>query len=334
MTRTESLSARQKAAVMLMALGPEASAEVIRHLDEAEVEALTREVAQLDEVQDFQREAAIAEFCNQATTAALPRGGMGSARSVLVKAFGNERANQVVQKVAHAIEDEPFAFLRKADPARVAGLLKDENPQAVALVLSRMPVQNAANILSHFEPEVRVDVATRIATLEPTTAETISTLETFLHEKYGPQLERELIQAGGPQRLVELLSKVDINTERLIVEALEEQKPELAERVKSMLFTFDDIVQLDDRAVQAVVKEIDVRELATALKGTRADVQVKIFHCMSERAVTMIKEDMEFMGPTRLKTIEEAQKRIVSIIRRLEEAGEIQIGRGEEDVVV
>lgn len=333
MNRSETLNSRQKAAVMLMALGPEASAEVIRHLDEAEIEALTREVAQLDQIQEHEKEAAIAEFCRQAGAPSLPRGGMGSARTVLTKAFGTQKANEVVDRVTTAIEDEPFLFLRKADPSRAAALLKDENPQAVALALAQMPVQSAASILSHFDPDVRVDVATRIATLETTTQEAIRTVETYLEDKYGPVLEREIVQAGGPQRLVELLNRVDLATERLIVEALEHQKPELAEQVKGMLFTFDDIILLDDRALQAVVKEIDVRELSTALKGTREEIQDKVFRCMSERAVTMIKEDMEFMGPTRLKTIEEAQKRIVGIIRRLEEAGEIHLGRGREDMV-
>lgn len=332
--RHETLSAKQKAAVMLMALGPEASAEVIRHLDEDEIEALTLEVAQLDRVQDSQRDAAIAEFCRQADVQPIHRGGMGSARTVLTKAFGTARADDLVQKVTTAIEDEPFGFLRKADPSRVASALKEENPQAIALALSQMPVQAAAAILSHFDPDFRVDVATRIATLESVTPETLKAVEEHFESEFGALLQREAIQAGGPQRLVELLSRVDLATERMIVEALEGQKPELAEQVKSMLFTFDDIVQLDDRAVQAVVKEIDIRELATALKGTKAAVQDKIFHCMSERAVTMIKEDMEFMGPTRLKTIEEAQKRIVGIIRRLEEVGEIQLGRGGEDVIV
>ncbi len=332
--RHETLSAKQKAAVMLMALGPEASAEVIRHLDEDEVEALTLEVAQLDLVQDSQRDAAIAEFCRQANAQPMHRGGMGSARTVLTKAFGTARADDVVQRVTTTIEDEPFGFLRKSDPSRVASALKEENPQAIALALSQMPVQAAAAILSHFDPDFRVDVATRIATLESVTPETLKAVEDHFECEFGALLQRESIQAGGPQRLVELLSRVDLATERMIVEALEGQKPELAEQVKSMLFTFDDIVQLDDRAVQAVVKEIDIRELATALKGTKAIVQDKIFHCMSERAVTMIKEDMEFMGPTRLKTIEEAQKRIVGIIRRLEEVGEIQLGRGGEDVVV
>lgn len=334
MTRSESLNPMQKAAVMLMALGPEASAEVIRHLDESEVEALTREVAQLDKVSEQEREAAISEFCRQAGAPSLPRGGMGTARTVLSKAFGPDKANQVVEKVATAIEDEPFAFLRHADPARVAALVKEENPQAVALALAQMPVQAAAAVLSHFDPDFRVDVATRIATLETTTQDAIHVVESYFEDKFGALLEREVIQAGGPQRLVELLNRVDLATERLIVEALEHQKPELAEQVKSMLFTFDDIVQLDDRALQAVVKEIDVRELSTALKGTRQEIQDKIFRCMSERAVTMIKEDMEFMGPTRLKSIEEAQKRIVGIIRRLEEAGEITLGRGREDFVV
>jgi len=334
MNHGEALNARQKAAVMLMALGPEASAEVIRHLDEAEVEALTREVAQLDKIQDYERDAAIEEFCRQAGAPSLPRGGMGSARTVLTKAFGQDKANEVVEKVSTAIEDEPFAFLRKAEPSRVAGLLKDENPQAVALALAQMPVPAAAAILSHFDTDFRVDVATRIATLETTSAEAITTVEKYLEDRHGAMLQREIVQAGGPQRLVELLNRVDLATERMIVEALEHQKPELAEQVKGMLFTFDDIIQLDDRALQAVVKEIDVRELSTALKGTRAEIQDKIFRTMSERAVTMIKEDMEFMGPTRLKTIEEAQKRIVGIIRRLEEAGEIQLGRGREDVVV
>jgi flagellar motor switch protein FliG len=229
----------------------------------------------------------------------------------------------------------PFEFLKKADPAQVYSFIQDEHPQTIALILSYMPVNSAAQVLTKLPGELRAEVAGRIAQMDQTPPEVIRRVEQVLEKKLSSVLSQEMTQAGGPKALVDLLNRVDRSTERLIIDTLSESNPELAEQVKNLMFVFEDIVQLDDRAIQAVLKEVDMKELATALKGVNADVGQKIFKNMSERAVGMLKEDMEFMGPVRLRVVEEAQQKIVSVIRRLEEAGEITVGRGgEEDVLV
>jgi len=203
------------------------------------------------------------------------------------------------------------------------------------MILSYMPLNNAAMILGKLTAELRAEVAMRIAMMEQTPPEVIRRVEQVLEKKVSSVLSQEMTQAGGPKALVDLLNRVDRSTERGILESLSQNNPELSDIVKNMMFVFEDIVQLDDRAIQSIMKEVDMKELATALKGVNTEVQQKIFKNMSERAVSMLKEDMEFMGPVRMRVVEEAQQKVVSIIRRLEEAGEIVIGRtGEEDILV
>jgi len=336
MRKTESLSSRQKAAVMLMCLGPDSSANVIRHLEEQEVEALTLEVARLDRVSPEQREAVINEFHELAVAQDfIAEGGVERAKRLLEEAYGMGKADDMIRKVVQAMQVVPFEFLKKADPAQVFSFIQDEHPQTIALILSYMPVNSAAQVLSMLPSELRGDVAGRIAQMDQTPPEVIRRVEQVLEKKLSSVLSQEMTQAGGPKALVDLLNRVDRSTERLIIDSLSESNPELAEQVKNLMFVFEDIVQLDDRAIQAVLKEVDMKEIATALKGVNADVGQKIFKNMSERAVGMLKEDMEFMGPVRLRVVEEAQQKIVSVIRRLEEAGEITVGRGgEEDILV
>ncbi len=336
MRKTETLSSRQKAAVMLMCLGPDSSANVIRHLEEDQVEALTLEVARLDRVSPEQREAVITEFHELAVAQDfIAEGGVERAKRLLEEAYGSSKADEMLRKVVTAMQVVPFDFLKKADPAQVFSFIQDEHPQTIALILSYMPVNSAAQILSMLPSELRGDVAGRIAQMDQTPPEVIRRVEQVLEKKLSTVLSQEMTQAGGPKALVDLLNRVDRTTERLIIDSLSESNPELAEQVKNLMFVFEDIVQLDDRAIQAVLKEVDMKEIATALKGVNADVGQKIFKNMSERAVGMLKEDMEFMGPVRLRVVEEAQQKIVSVIRRLEEAGEITVGRGgEEDILV
>jgi flagellar motor switch protein FliG len=229
----------------------------------------------------------------------------------------------------------PFEFLKKADPSQVLSFIQDEHPQTIALILAYMPVNNAAMILTKLPSDLRGDVAARIAMMEQTPPEMIRRVEQVLEKKVSSILNQEMSQAGGPKALVDLLNRVDRSTERLILENLGETSPELAEQVKNMMFVFEDIIQLDDRAIQAILREVDMKELATALKGVGPEVQEKIYKNMSERAVAMLKEDMEYMGPVRLRVVEESQVKVVNIIRKLEEAGEIVVGRsGEEEVLV
>ena len=321
---------------MLMCLGPDFAGNVIRHLEEDQVEALTLEVARLDRVSPDQREAVIGEFHELAVAQDfIAEGGVENAKRLLEEAFGTGKADEMLRKVVQAMQVVPFEFLKKADPAQLFSFIQDEHPQTIALILAYMPINNASQVLIRLPGELRADVAGRIAQMDQTPPEVIRRVEQVLEKKMSSLLSQEMTQAGGPKALVDLLNRVDRTTERLIMDSLSESNPELAEQVKNMMFVFEDIVQLDDRAVQSILKEVDMKELATALKGVNAEVGQKVFKNMSERAVGMLKEDMEFMGPVKLRTVEEAQQKIVSVIRRLEEAGEITVGRaGEEDVLV
>ncbi len=336
MRKREELTPKKKAAIMLMALGPEVSGNVIKHLEPDHIEQLSLEIARLDRVTADQREQVIHEFYDLAIAQDyIAEGGMDYAKKLLEAALGDEGAKHVVEKVVTAMQVVPFEFLKKADPAQVLSFIQDEHPQTVALILAYMPISSAAMILAKLSPELRADVAARIATMDQTPPEVIRRVEQVLERKVSSILNQEMSQAGGPKALVDLLNRVDRSTERMIIESLTENNPELAETIKNMMFVFEDIVQLDDRAIQAILREVDMKELATALKGVGAEVQNKIFKNMSERAVGMLKEDMEFMGPVRLRVVEESQQKIVAVIRRLEEAGEIVVGRtGEEDVLV
>lgn len=337
MRRTkEELSFRQKAAILLMAMGPETAGKVLRHLDEEHTEALSLELARLDRISPEQRNTVIKEFYDVAVAQDfIAEGGVDHARQMLLSAYGDDKADEIIKRVVSAMQVVPFEFLKKADPAQVLSFIQDEHPQTIALILAYMPMNNAAMVLGKLPSDLRAEVAARIAMMDQTPPEVIRRVEQVLEKKVSSLISQEMTQAGGPKALVDLLNRVDRTTERMIIENLTDNNPELAETVKNMMFVFEDIVQLDDRAIQTILREVDMKELATALKGVNKDVQDKVYKNMSERAVGMLKEDMEFMGPVRLRVVEEAQQKIVSIIRRLEEAGEIVVGRsGEEDVLV
>jgi len=334
--KNDDLSNRQKAAVLLMAIGPEVSGKVVRHLEEEQIEALTLELARLEKVTGEQRQLIIDEFYEVALAQDyIAEGGLEHAKQVLENAFGSDRASDVLRKVAAAMQVVPFEFLKRADPTQVLTFIQDEHPQTIALILAYMPMGSAALILSKLPGELRGDVAARIAMMDQTPPETIRRVEQVLEKKVSAMISNDMTNAGGPKALVDLLNRVDRSTERLIMESLADTNPELADTVKNMMFVFEDIMQLDDKSIQTVLKEIDTRDLATALKGVNPDVQGKIYKNMSERACSMLKEEMEFMGPVRLRIVEEAQQKVVASIRRLEESGELILSRaGEDDILV
>lgn len=327
---------RQRAAIILMVLGTPVAAEVLKHFSEEQIEQLTLEVARLDRVTPDQREDVITDFHELAVAQDfIAEGGLEHAKKVLESAFGAEKAGEMSQRIVEAMQVVPFDFLKKADPQQVLNFIQDEHPQTIALILAYMPIGNAAAILSRLPQELRAEVAARIGSMERSPPEVIRRVEQVLEKKAATVLNQEMSQAGGPKALVDLLNRVDRATERLIMETLSANNPDLADAVKNMMFVFEDVVQLDDRAVQHVLREIEMKELATALKGVNPEVQEKILRNLSERAAEMLKEDMEFMGPVRLRVVEEAQQRIVGVIRRLEDSGEIFLGRdGEEEVLV
>lgn len=329
------LTSRRKAAIILAVLGADYSSEILKHLTEEQVEQLLLEVARLDKVPPDVKANVVGEFHEMATAQEfIAEGGVDSAKKALEAAFGEERAGQMLGKIVNAMQVMPFEFLKRADPQQLLTIIQDEHPQTIALILAYIPTNLAAGIISKLPQDVRADVAERIAAMEQTPPEVVRQVEKVLEQKVSSMVSTEMTVAGGPKALVDLLSSVDRQTERLILDQISETNPELAEEVKNMMFVFEDIVMLDDRAVQAVLKEVDVKELGTALKGVNQEVQEKIFSNMSERASGMLKEDMEYAGPVKLKTVEESQQKVVAIIRKLEETGEISIGRGEEEVLV
>jgi flagellar motor switch protein FliG len=329
------LKSRKKAAVLLMLLGPELASQVIKFLDETQVEAIALELARLNKVTPEQRSATIQEFHEMAIAQDfISEGGLDQARKVLISAYGEEKAEEILKKIIQEMQSVPFDFLKRADPSQLVSFLQDEHPQTIALILAYLPVSQAATILTKLPAELRGEVAERIAMMDQSPPEVIREVEGVLEQRVASVISQEMTQVGGPKALVDLLNRVDRGSERLILESLSQSNPELASTVKNMMFVFEDIAHLDDRAIQQILKETDTKDLATALKNTTEEVTEKIFKNMSERAKNMLTEDMEYMGSVKLKVVEEAQQKIVATIRRLEETGEIDISRGEEDVMV
>ncbi len=329
------MNGRQKAAILLVSLGAEASAQVFKHLRQDEIDELTLEIAGIGHVPQERKQAVVEEFYETALAQDyIAEGGLEYARAILEKALGGDRANEVMTRLSGSIQVSPFEFLRRTDAGQILNVIANEHPQTVALVMAYLPAETAAQVVSSLPDELQAEVAMRIALMDRTAPEVIREIERVLERKLSSVINQDFTSAGGLRSLVDLLNQVDRATERTILETLEEQNPELADEVRRMMFLFEDIVVLDDRSIQQVLREVDTKELAIALKGTSDEVQEKIYGNMSERAAAIIKEDLEFMGPVRVKTVEEAQQKIVAVIRRLEDAGQIVIVRGGEDQLV
>lgn len=333
----QQLTNRQKAAVLLIALGPEAVSRIFQHMREEEIENLTLEIARLGRISAEARRQVVAEFYEMCMAQEIiSEGGIDQARRALEAAFGQEKASEVVSKVMQTLQVLPFDFVKKTDPNQLLSYIQDEHPQTIALILAHLNPNQAAAVLSGLPQELRAEVARRIAIMDRTPPEVIREIERVLERKLsGAMMTQTFSAVGGVKSLVEVLNFVDRTTEKTILESLSETSPELADEVKKLMFVFEDIILLDDASIQKVLREVDTKELALALKGVGEEVQQRIFKNMSERASTMLKEDMEFMGPVRLRNVEEAQQRIVGIIRRLEENGEIIVARGGgEEIIV
>ena len=330
------LNGRQKAAVFLVTLGSEISAEIFKHLREDEIETLTFEIARLETVDSESRDAVLLEFRDlMMAQEFITTGGIDYARELLEKSLGNQKAVDIINRLTSSLQTRPFDFIRRTDPAHLMNFIQQEHPQTIALILAYLEPQKASIILSQLPGEIQSDVAKRIATMDRTSPDVLREVERVLEKKLSTLSSEDYTAAGGVDSIVDILNMVDRSTERQIIETLEEDDPELAEEIKKRMFVFEDIVMLDDKAIQKVLREVDTQELSKALKSVDSEVQDKIFRNMSKRAASLLKEDMEFMGPTRRKDVEEAQQKIVAVIRKLEEAGEVVIARsGEEDVLV
>ena len=329
------LTGRQKAAIFLVTLGSEISAEIFKHLREDEIEALTFEIARLDTVDSEERDKVLLEFKElMMAQDFITTGGIEYARELLEKSLGSQKAVDIINRLTSSLQVRPFDFIRRTDPAHLLNFIQQEHPQTIALILAYLEPQKASIILGSLPHDSQSDVAKRIAMMDRTSPEVLREVERVLEKKLSTLSQEDYTAAGGVENIVEILNLVDRSTEKTIIESLEEEDPELAEEIKKRMFVFEDIVLLDDRAIQKVLREVDTAELAKALRAVESEVQDKIFRNMSKRAASLLKEEMEYMGPVRLKDVEETQQKIVSIIRKLEDQGEIVVARSGEDEMV
>lgn len=334
-TREKKLTGKQKAAILLISLGPDYSASVYKHLSEEEIERLTLEISGMKKVDADTKEEVFEEFHNIVLAQDyISQGGIGYAKTVLEKALGTDQAQNIINRLTSSLQVRPFDFARRADAGQILNFIQNEHPQTIALILSYLDPQQAGQILSELPQEVQADIAKRIAIMDSTSPEIINEVEAILERKLSSTVTQDYTQTGGVEAVVEVLNGVDRSTEKTILDALEIQDPELAEEIKKRMFVFEDIVTLDNRSIQRVIRDCENEDLLLSLKVSSEEVREVVFRNMSQRMMETFKEEMEYMGPVRLRDVEEAQSRIVATIRRLEEMGEIIIARGGGDDII
>lgn len=326
---------REKAAMLLISIGPEKSAEIFKHLKEEEIEQLTLEIANIRTVSPEEKEKVMEEFYQICLAQDyIAEGGIGYAKEILEKALGTQKALDVINKLTVSLQVRPFEFVRKTDPAQLLNFIQKEHPQTIALILAYLKPQQASIVLAALPQDKQADVARRIATMDRTSPEVIKEVERILEKNLSSLVTEDFTAAGGVQAIVNILNTVDRGTEKYIMETLEIEDTDLAEEIRKRMFVFEDILTLDNRSIQRFLRDVENNQLAIALKGATEEVQKIIYANMSKRLAEMIREDIEFMGPVRLKDVEEAQQKIVNIIRKLEDAGEIVISRGGGDEII
>lgn len=329
------LNGRQKAAILLISLGPDVSAQVYKHLTEEEIEKLTLDISSVKKVEPQHKESVLEQFHQLALAQDyISQGGINYAKSILEKALGSQEATNIIGRLTSSLQVKPFDFARKAEPGQILNFIQNEHPQTIALVLSYLDPEQSSQILSELPQDMQADIARRIAVMDSTSPEIIYEVEQILEKNLSTAVTQDYTQTGGIQAVVEVLNGVDRGTERTILDSLEIQDPELAEEIKKRMFVFEDIVTLDNRAIQRVIREVDNDDLRLSLKVASEEVKEIVFGNMSTRMAETFKEEMEFMGPVRLRDVEEAQTRIVSVIRRLEDIGEIVVARGGGDDII
>lgn len=332
---SESYSNKQKAAMLLIALGPEKSSKIFKYLKEEEIEELTLEIASIKAVSPKVKEEILQEFYEMCLAQEyIAEGGIGYAKQLLEQALGSDKAVQVINKLTVSLQVRPFEFARKTEASQLVNFIQNEHPQTIALILSYLKPSQAAEIIGALSPELQAETARRIALMEGASPEVIGQIEREFEKKLSTIVSQDYASIGGIDSIVEIINQVDRSTERNIMESLEVEDPELAEDIKKRMFVFEDVTTLDNKSIQRVLRDVDNHQLAVALKGAGDAVKEAILSNVSKRLAAMIQEDLEFMGPKRMKEVEEAQQEIVNIIRKLEDAGEIIISRGGGDDVV
>lgn len=328
---TSRLTGPQKAAVLMVVLGPEISSEVFKYLREDEIESLTVEIANLPKITPEEKMQVINEFHEiMMAQRFILQGGVEYAKDLLKRSFGEEKANELIERLL-STQRRPFEFMRKVDPIQLLNTIQREHPQTIALILAYLPPERASVILTELPSDIQADVVRRLATMERSSPEALQRVETILQTKlssFTTTGKRGEARIGGIEAVVDMLNQVERDVERAVLEGVGEQDPELAEEIRKRMFTFEDITRLDDRSAQRVLREVDIRELAMALKGASDTAKDMVFRNMPKRAAAMLKEEMEFLGPVRARDVEEAQQKIVNVIRQLEDSGEIIVSRG------
>ena len=328
-------SGLQKAAILLITLGPEKASAIFQHLKEDEIESLTLEIANTRSVSPQDKESVLDEYYQVCLAQQyIAEGGITYAKELLEKALGEDKARDVIGKLTASLQVRPFEFIRKTDSTQLLNFIQDEHPQTIALILSYLPAAQASSVVSALPPEKQADVAKRIAMMDRTSPDVIKQVEKVLERKLASLVNQDYTIVGGVDAIVEILNSVDRGTEKHIMETLEVEEPELADEIRKKMFVFEDILSLDNRAIQRVLRDVDNHDLALALKGATEEVQNVILNNLSTRLASMIKEDMEYMGPVRMKDVEDAQQKIVNIIRKLEDSAEIVISRGGGDEII
>lgn len=333
----QKMTATQKVAALLIVMGPSTASEVLKNITNDDLlEQITLDIASLNKVPTEVLNGILEEFkaIFQASNY-LSAGGMDYAKELLEKAYGGDQAKKVLDRLVVLMNSNPFQFFNEADPGQLATSFQNENPQLIALIMAYLKPEHSAQVLNFLPPEVQVQVAVKIADMDTTNPEILSEIEKIVENKFSSVVVQDFSQAGGIESLANILNRADRATERNVIELLEIQNPQLAEEVRELMFVFEDIITLDDKAVQRILREVDTKDLAMSLKGTKEDVKEKIFKNMSERAQAMLRDEMEYMGPVRAREVQEIQSKIVGIIRTLELAGEIIVSReSNEDELI
>lgn len=330
------LTGKERASILMVALGNEVAANVYKQLDDSTIEIVTLEIANLRKVTPEMRLEVLKEAQEMLLAREyMSRGGVDYARDILERALGPERAQSLLSRITASLQVRPFDFMRHTDPQQLLGFIQGEHPQTIALILSYLEPEQAAQVIGGLAASLQAEVAKRIARMDRITPEVLREVERVLERKLSTVMGQDFTLAGGIDAIVNIINNADRATERNIMEHLEENDPELAEEIKRRLFVFEDISKMDDRSLQRVLREVEMKELGLALKGATEELRSKFFRNMSKRAAEMLKEDMDYMGPVRVRDVEESQQKVVNVVRALEDTGEIIISRGgEEELVV
>ncbi len=335
MAPVKDIKGRRKAAIFLVLLGQEKAAHIYKYLDEATIELLTLEIASLRGIDNATRDTVLRESRELVMAKEyMGRGGVGYAREILEQSMGSSKAEELLRRLTSNLQSKPFDFLRASDPVQLLSFLQGEHPQMIALILSFLSADKAAPVLGGLPGELQAEVALRIANMDRVAPDVLRDTEKVLEKKFSAVVGSDFSIVGGIDSVVAIINKAGRKTEKLILEILDEKDPELSEDIRKKLFTFEDIMLVDDRSLQKLLRDVDNKELAMALKGVGNDLREKFYKNMSARAGEMLKEEMEYMGPIRLRDVEEAQQKVVSKIRALEEAGEIVLAGSGDDIVI